>query len=373
MPHPPKVSETATTKLVVALLEREVERVVVADAAEEPVVARPVRVVSPVHRAAVQKTTARSLNPSSSRFVCRRAEPTTARARVVSLPSPTPFTRERSTSPTARSSGRPRPPRRPARRRVAAVSVASSGRRPRSTTPRRRRRSASAPRRGSRRATLPVVVVGEPGPVDGRTATKTPTRPGSTGPLSSPTTSAGSIEIGDVDLGSITREDDPDPEPVVERELDRRPETRPVVQLPAGDAFEHRRVLNGVGIPDLVGPDEERLEVLVVADPPAQAVEPALRARRKARPRSRRQRARRRPGSRRPPAGCSRGLGAGWRPGPTPPMSRARRRTALLGAGRSTAATRPPRRVLTRTAVGLLVRPMSSAPQAGLHRGRRRR
>jgi hypothetical protein len=49
-----------------------------------------------------------------------------------------------------------------------------------------------------------------------------------------------------------------------------------VVELPAGDPVEDRRVLDRVGVADLVRTEVERLEVLGVAVAPDHAVEAAL-------------------------------------------------------------------------------------------------
>jgi hypothetical protein len=84
------------------------------------------------------------------------------------------------------------------------------------------------------------------------------------------------LEVADVDLGLAAGEDDPDAEPVVERERDRRPETVVMVELPARDPVEDGCVLHRVRVPDLVRADVERLEVLVVAGAPDHAVEAAL-------------------------------------------------------------------------------------------------
>ena len=60
------------------------------------------------------------------------------------------------------------------------------------------------------------------------------------------------------------------------REVDRRPEAVLVVQLPRGDAVEDRVVLHRIRVPDLVRPHVERLVVVVVPDPPRDAVEGPL-------------------------------------------------------------------------------------------------
>ena len=87
-----------------------------------------------------------------------------------------------------------------------------------------------------------------------------------------------SVQIRDVHLGALAREDDADAEPVVERKGDRRPEPVPVVELPRRDPVEDRRVLDRVGVADLVRAHEERLEVLVVVRTPDDPVERALAA-----------------------------------------------------------------------------------------------
>jgi hypothetical protein len=84
------------------------------------------------------------------------------------------------------------------------------------------------------------------------------------------------LEVGDVDLRARAREDHSDREPVVERELDRGPEPLSVVELPRRDAVEHGRVLDRVRVADLMRPDVERLEVVLVLHPPHDSGESAL-------------------------------------------------------------------------------------------------
>ena len=87
-------------EVVVARDERQEERVVVADAAEEAIVARAIGVVAAVERAAVEKDDGAVAEAELERAHLRAlGERIVARASTVLLPSRMPLTRARSTRP----------------------------------------------------------------------------------------------------------------------------------------------------------------------------------------------------------------------------------------------------------------------------------
>ena len=203
-------------EVVLAGEERQVQGVVAADAAQEPVVARAIGVVAAKERRAVQKRTARSLKPSWS-GASGPARSGRARARRC-WPLADGFRRDRSVRPDGSLEQRPRlcRERLPARRllRRSRITIPADETRSVARTP-----AAAPEKRGRAVSEASEVQAGAPD----QHADPARLRRGQ--PRRS--------RVGDVSPShACTGECDPKREPRVDRERGRRPEALAVVELP---------------------------------------------------------------------------------------------------------------------------------------------